>query len=197
MSKWLVKHSFARRSGVNQQEQDTAVLAWLQGNHPAEAGEVCDEQPVPQPSDDPVDACLRALGYNYRERRTLRQRQPRRVQTEKYHDVTARRFEFYIAAVVPGSTKGQLAELVAKWMKLTSNDLDVAQRWWDAGGLLTWVPSCDFLCASAQGERRCPPFASVGLDGLPDDRESVRDGPGSRRVHTTPGPHTLAGQPAP
>jgi hypothetical protein len=41
---------------------------------------------------------------------------------------------------------------------------------------LTWVLSCDFLCARAQGEWRFLRFASVGLDGLPDAGESVRDG---------------------
>ena len=119
--------------GASQEEQDIAVLAWLTGSQRAETGEDVNAPAARQPPDDHVDAGLRALGLNYHERHRLRRGQPRPENTEKYRDITAKRFRHYIVEKLPGRPDGEISELVAAWVRLTESNLDLAQRWWAAG----------------------------------------------------------------
>lgn len=115
-------------------DKDQALLAFLRGSGPTDAGE---DPGTPAmavaPDDDDVDALLRAMGYNRYERERLRRGRPRLVDGQKYRAVTVKRFIHYLAQRLPTRPVEDIAELAQAWARLTSDDLDLAQRWWDAG----------------------------------------------------------------
>ena len=73
------------------------------------------------------------MGYNRIEREQLRRRQPRPRNDEKHRATTVKRFKFYIERRLTDRKPGKVAELAKAWAQLTNYDLDLAQRWWDAG----------------------------------------------------------------
>lgn len=117
----------------DEKDQDQAVLAFLKGLGAAGAFEKQDALTMPQPSDDNVDGFLRAMGYNRIERERLRRGQPRRRNEDRHRAITVKRFKFHIAQKLTDRTTEEVAELATAWVNLMNFNLDVAQRWWDAG----------------------------------------------------------------
>lgn len=108
------------------------MLAYLKGGLVSDASEQDNVAVTRHPGDD-IDATLRALGYNRRDRERLRRGQPRPRNNARYRDTTQKRFRYHIAQRLSGLTDTALDRLVTMWTTLTSYDLDLAKRWWASG----------------------------------------------------------------
>lgn len=117
----------------DEKNQDLALLAFLKGLDTVDASEERDTPTTTAPSNDSVDAFLRAMGYNRVERERLRRGKPQPSSEEKYRATTVKRFEYHIGRRLTGRTTETQAELARAWAGLTNYNLDLAQRWWDAG----------------------------------------------------------------
>jgi hypothetical protein len=82
-----------------------------------------------------VDEALRALGYDYKDRDRIRRgKSVPRPKNARYRDVNRKRYEFYISQIVDWDTTSLSKEYVtATWFSLTGENLELAQRWWNAG----------------------------------------------------------------
>lgn len=117
----------------DEKDQDLAVLAFLKGLGCAGASEERDAPTMPQPTGNGVDAFLRAMGYNRIERERLRRGQPRPRNEDRHRATTVKRFKYHIAQALTDRTTEEVAELATAWVSLTDYNLDLAQRWWQAG----------------------------------------------------------------
>lgn len=118
---------------MKQEDSDQAILAYLRGQSPVGAPQDQGTPAAPQPRRDGVDDFLRGMGYSPTQREQLRRGQRRPRNDAKHQTVTVKRFEYHIKQRLPARTEGDIAGLVAAWVGLTNHDLDLAQRWWDAG----------------------------------------------------------------
>ncbi len=131
--------------------QDLALLAYLRGGDSANAtGEVGATADAPVLGDE-VDQVLRAMGYNRKQREELRRHKPRRVNADRHRATTLKRFAYYIAQRLPDLAPGRATELAKEWARLTSYDVDLAQRWWTSG--INPDNPVDFARAIAKGLR--------------------------------------------
>jgi hypothetical protein len=84
----------------------------------------------------PLDEGLRRLSFNRPEREEIRRgpRSPKR----NCDDVNLKRFRHHIAeGVRDGTPELEIASLALEWAELTSYDVGLAKRFWDAGFDLT------------------------------------------------------------
>ena len=114
-------------------EEDQILLAWLRGSR-STASDKEEGSPTPArvPGDD-VEEFLRGMGYNRPQREQLRRGQPRPRNDAKYRAITIKRYEHYLRLQLPQEAVDNIAQLAAAWAGLTNYNLELAQRWWDAG----------------------------------------------------------------
>lgn len=140
----LLKQDGTRRNGrriVSQDDEDRALLAWLQGDRSPQDTNDQDTAlrallPAEQKHSEDVDSQLRALGLNYRERDAVRRphRSGRASNRYKQQDTIRKQFAYWIDQHVQWSeTDLHQNQVVATWVALTNYDLELAQRWWAAG----------------------------------------------------------------
>jgi hypothetical protein len=108
-------------AGLTDSSRDGGLQAWLLR--------------AAEPSADAeLDAGLRSLGLNYKERDALRRGPTRPFDRERFKQVILKQFRFHVDRRTGGRLPAEdAARLAAAWAILTDHDLDLAQRLWDTG----------------------------------------------------------------
>lgn len=110
--------------------RDGGLQAWLLRAAEADDRERCADAPA----DTELDAGLRSLGFNYKERDALRRGSKPPFDHERFKQAILKQFKFHVDRRTGGRLPAEeTARLAAAWAGLTGHDLDLAQRLWDTG----------------------------------------------------------------
>ena len=130
-----------RTKGVNEDDEDRALLAWLRDG--ARSNDEQDQDAelraflqagAESPTTD-LDSELRDFGLSASDRRKILQSGSRTAQdSSRYKTITFKRFRWWIDKHVDWSkTEWNPDYVVAVWLSLTGHNLELAKSWWGAG----------------------------------------------------------------